>query len=32
VLQAMEDQHIDAMIAPTGNVPPYILGGHSSRR
>jgi Asp-tRNA(Asn)/Glu-tRNA(Gln) amidotransferase A subunit family amidase len=26
VLQAMEDQHIDAMIAPTGNVPPYILG------
>jgi amidase len=26
VLQAMEDLHIDAMIAPTGNVPPYMLG------
>lgn len=26
VLQAMEDLHIDAMICPTGNVPPYILG------
>jgi Asp-tRNA(Asn)/Glu-tRNA(Gln) amidotransferase A subunit family amidase len=26
VLQAMEDMHLDAMICPTGNVPPYILG------
>lgn len=26
VLQAMEDMHLDAMISPTGNVPPYILG------
>jgi len=26
VLQAMEDLHIDAMVAPTGNIPPYILG------
>jgi Asp-tRNA(Asn)/Glu-tRNA(Gln) amidotransferase A subunit family amidase len=26
VLQAMEDLHIDAMVCPTGNVPPYILG------
>jgi len=26
VLQAMEDMHLDAMISPTGNIPPYILG------
>jgi len=26
VLQAMEDLHIDAMVCPTGNVPPYVLG------
>jgi amidase len=26
VLQAMEDMHLDAMICPTGNIPPYILG------
>ena len=26
VLQAMEDMHIDAMICPTGNIPPYVLG------
>jgi Asp-tRNA(Asn)/Glu-tRNA(Gln) amidotransferase A subunit family amidase len=26
VLQAMEELHIDAMVCPTGNVPPYILG------
>jgi Asp-tRNA(Asn)/Glu-tRNA(Gln) amidotransferase A subunit family amidase len=26
VLQAMEDMHLDALISPTGNVPPYILG------
>ena len=26
VLQAMEDMHLDAMICPTGNVPPYLLG------
>jgi Asp-tRNA(Asn)/Glu-tRNA(Gln) amidotransferase A subunit family amidase len=26
VLQAMEDMKLDAMISPTGNIPPYILG------
>jgi len=26
VLQAMEDMHLDAMVCPTGNIPPYILG------
>jgi Asp-tRNA(Asn)/Glu-tRNA(Gln) amidotransferase A subunit family amidase len=26
VLQAMEDMHLDAMVSPTGNVPPYVLG------
>jgi Asp-tRNA(Asn)/Glu-tRNA(Gln) amidotransferase A subunit family amidase len=26
VLQAMEDMHLDAMICPTGNIPPYVLG------
>ncbi len=26
VLQAMEDMRLDAMVSPTGNVPPYILG------
>ena len=26
VLQAMEDMKLDAMICPTGNIPPYILG------
>jgi amidase len=26
VLQAMEDMHLDAMICPTGNIPPYLLG------
>ena len=26
VLQAMEEMKLDAMISPTGNVPPYILG------
>jgi amidase len=26
VLQAMEDMHLDAMMCPTGNIPPYILG------
>jgi len=26
VLQGMEDLHIDAMVCPAGNVPPYILG------
>ena len=26
VLLAMEDMKLDAMIAPTGNIPPYILG------
>ena len=26
VLQAMEDMQLDAMITPTGNIPPYILG------
>jgi amidase len=26
VLVAMEDMHLDAMVSPTGNVPPYILG------
>ena len=26
VLQAMEELHIDAMVSPTGNVPPYVLG------
>jgi amidase len=26
VLQAMEDMKLDAMITPTGNIPPYILG------
>jgi Asp-tRNA(Asn)/Glu-tRNA(Gln) amidotransferase A subunit family amidase len=22
----MEDMHLDAMVSPTGNVPPYVLG------
>src|SRR5262249_50284863 len=26
VLQAMEDMHLDALVSPTGNIPPYILG------
>jgi amidase len=26
VLQAMEEMHLDAMVCPTGNIPPYILG------
>jgi amidase len=26
VLQAMEDMKLDALVSPTGNVPPYILG------
>jgi amidase len=26
VLQAMADMRLDAMVSPTGNVPPYILG------
>ena len=26
VLQAMEELHIDAMVCPTGNIPPYVLG------
>jgi amidase len=26
VLQAMEDMHLDAMVCPTGNIPPYMLG------
>ena len=26
VLQAMEDMRLDAMVGPTGNIPPYILG------
>jgi amidase len=26
VLQAMEDMHLDAMVCPTGNIPPYKLG------
>ena len=26
VLQAMEDMKLDAMITPTGNIPPYVLG------
>jgi amidase len=26
VLQAMEDMKLDAMVCPTGNIPPYILG------
>jgi amidase len=26
VLQAMEDMKLDAMVSPTGNVPPYVLG------
>jgi amidase len=26
VLQGMEELHLDAMVCPTGNVPPYILG------
>jgi Asp-tRNA(Asn)/Glu-tRNA(Gln) amidotransferase A subunit family amidase len=26
VLQAMADMHLDAMISPTGNIPPYVLG------
>jgi amidase len=26
VLQAMEAMHLDAMVCPTGNIPPYILG------
>jgi Asp-tRNA(Asn)/Glu-tRNA(Gln) amidotransferase A subunit family amidase len=26
VLQAMEDMKLDAMVTPTGNIPPYILG------
>jgi Asp-tRNA(Asn)/Glu-tRNA(Gln) amidotransferase A subunit family amidase len=26
VLQGMEEMHLDALLSPTGNVPPYILG------
>jgi len=26
VLVAMEDMHLDAMVCPTGNIPPYVLG------
>jgi amidase len=26
VLQGMEEMHLDALVSPTGNVPPYILG------
>jgi amidase len=26
VLQGMEELHLDAMVSPTGNIPPYILG------
>jgi len=26
VLQGMEEMHLDAMVCPTGNIPPYILG------
>jgi amidase len=26
VLQAMEDMHLDALVSPTGNIPPYVLG------
>ena len=26
VLQAMEEMHLDAMVCPTGNIPPYLLG------
>src|SRR5688572_12919883 len=26
VLQAMEEMKLDAMVSPTGNIPPYILG------
>ena len=26
VLQAMEDMKLDALVSPTGNIPPYILG------
>jgi Asp-tRNA(Asn)/Glu-tRNA(Gln) amidotransferase A subunit family amidase len=26
VLQAMEEMHLDAMVCPTGNIPPYVLG------
>jgi Asp-tRNA(Asn)/Glu-tRNA(Gln) amidotransferase A subunit family amidase len=26
VLQAMEEMHLDAMVCPTGNIPPYMLG------
>jgi Asp-tRNA(Asn)/Glu-tRNA(Gln) amidotransferase A subunit family amidase len=26
VLLAMEDMHLDAMMCPTGNIPPYVLG------
>ena len=26
VLQAMEDMKLDAMLTPTGNIPPCILG------
>jgi amidase len=26
VLQAMQDMHLDAMVSPTGNIPPYLLG------
>jgi len=26
VLQAMEDMHLDALVCPTGNIPPYLLG------
>jgi amidase len=26
VLQGMEELHLDAMVCPTGNIPPYILG------
>jgi Asp-tRNA(Asn)/Glu-tRNA(Gln) amidotransferase A subunit family amidase len=26
VLQAMQEMQLDAMVSPTGNIPPYILG------
>jgi Asp-tRNA(Asn)/Glu-tRNA(Gln) amidotransferase A subunit family amidase len=26
VLQAMEEMKLDAMVSPTGNIPPYVLG------
>jgi hypothetical protein len=32
VLQAIGGPAHRRDVAPTGNIPPYILGGHSSRR